>query len=652
MLIELGALQKEIPVIAGIKVSELCEYLAMIGFTVDNLDERPGVTVLDVDVTANRGDVLSHRGLARDLAAKLETSLAPIPVAPIPEGKYLLSVSLDADACPIYATAILKLDKAKANQTLEDAKTFLAAMGSNAKGLVPVDASNELLHRYGHPTHAFDADKLSGGVCVRWARAGETLLTLDGVQRKLDPKDMVIADDSGPIALAGVIGGDSTKVTESTKRVFLESAYFSPKVVRASARRHGVQTDASSRFGRGADIAFVKTARDLLADRLISWAGAELLGSWTVEQVEQVGQVRQNDIKPTGAVLTKKLLDRVAGESIQLDEAKNILIRLGCKVESSDGGLSVQPPSWRHDLSIAEDYAEEILRIRGYDKIGVALPPFEEAPEPLPHSYQQKQRISRRLTQLGFYQTVTLGFIGPEIDKAYATSNPEGRTLVNPLGVEYSVMRGSLLPSLWEIAETNQRHGAKDIRLFEIAPVYDSASEGPDETSVLGMVWVGTIGGEDPLTPSRPVMAADLIAVIKDLGFTGDISVVDFAQNAFGLEIRMSEFAGPAEKVIPTFQPFSRYPMVTRDLSLLVPLSLSYRELEKSIRITMLSVPLHDVRCIDVFKDSKLVAEGRQAWLVRLRFQALDRTLTGDEVDVWVNIAIDAAKPHGGVLRG
>ncbi|MDR0498362.1 MAG: phenylalanine--tRNA ligase subunit beta [Holophagales bacterium] len=643
MRIELQALQREIPTITGMKTHELCECLAMIGFPVDGTDTQPTAEVLEVDVTANRGDALSHRGLARDIAARLDAPLSPIPVAPNQESEALLPIQLETDACPIYSTAILKLDCASANQTPADTQAFLTAMGSNAKGLAPVDASNELLYRYGHPTHAFDADKLKGGICVRWAKAGETLLALDGVQRSLNTKDMVIADDSGPIALAGVIGGDSTKVTENTKRVLLESAFFAPQTVRASARRHGLHTDASIRFGRGTDTSFVKTARDLLADRLTSWAGAELLGAWTVGQYPS---------KPPGAALTKKVLHRIAGEPIQLDEAQKILLRLGCQAETFDDTLNVQPPSWRHDLSIAEDYAEEILRIRGYDRIEAALPPFEGAPEPLPRSYQQKRTLSRRLTQLGFYQTVTLGFISPEADARYSGDSQESRTLLNPLGLEYSVMRSSLLPSLWNVAEANQRHGAKDIRLFEIAPVYKSTADGPVETNILGIVWAGFIGGENPLTPIRPVMTADLIAIARDLGFTGNVNLIALAQNAFGLEIPLDQLAEPAEKVIPTFQPFSRYPVVTRDLSLLVPLELSYGELESSIKSAMTPTPLQDIRCVDVFKDTRLTAEGKQAWLVRLKFQSSERTLTGQEVESWVQIAIDAAKPHGGILRG
>ena len=653
MLIELGALQAEIAAIKGMGMADLCECLTMIGFPVDGISTQHGFTILDVDVPANRGDALSHRGLARDIAAKLGSRLPNLMVPTVSVkktgGSATIPITLDADACPLYAAALLNIDCGKVGQTPKAAEEFLAVVGSSAKGLAPVDASNEILHRYGHPTHAFDADKLSGGICVRWAKQGETLLALDGAQRDLDPKDMVIADESGPIALAGVIGGDATKVTEGTKRLLLESAYFDPVVVRASARRHGLQTDASLRFGRGADIAFAEMARDIFAGRLVSWAGAELMGSWTTK----ASAARKPDCHES--ILTPSLLERIAGETIQPGEAGNILLRLGCKVEPAQGGLKVQPPTWRHDLSIPEDYAEEILRIKGYGSIGTALPLQGGAPGPMPEMFQLRLAISRRLTHLGFYQVVTHGFVGPEADAEFAKNPACGRTLLNPLGAEYSIMRGSLLPSLRDVAEANLRNGVRDVRLFEIAPVFDggpSELDGPIETATLGLVWAGAIGGDDPLTPCRPVMVADLIAAAADIGFLGEPIVSELGQQVFGVEIPLSELGKKPGKIIPTFRPFSRHPAVTRDLSLLVPLGLSYGVVGQAIGGVLESTPIQSVRCVNVFKDKKLIEEGKQAWLVRLRFQAMDRTLTGAEVENWVNDAIGAAKAFGAALRG
>ncbi|MCL1893127.1 MAG: phenylalanine--tRNA ligase subunit beta [Holophagaceae bacterium] len=642
MLVELGTLQKEIPAIVGMDVPKLCDCLAMLGFPVDGVEINNGITVLDVDVTANRGDALSHRGLARDLAVVLDSPLADIAVSPSTEGAATIIVSLEADACPAYATAILTLDCSKPNQTPDEIATFLSSMGSSAKGLAPVDASNELLHRYGQPTHAFDADKLKGNVCVRWAIAGETLLALDGIQRTLTTKDMVIADESGPIALAGVIGGDSTKVTESTKRVFLESAFFDPATVRATAHRHSIHTDASYRFGRGTDIAFVKTARDLLVDRLISWADANLISSWTV------GQCNANR---TTTSLTQNKIDRVAGSSIPPEEAVKILTGLGCQLESSNGSFNVCPPSWRHDLTIEEDFIEEILRMRGYYNIKAEMPILNVAPEPLPDSYLQKQRLSKRLTHLGFFQTITMGFIRPESDSRFIDNTKETCLISNPLGVEYSAMRRSLLPSIWEVAKTNQRYGAKDVRLFEIAPIFQNDSAGPKETFYLGIVRAGTIGGEDPLTPGRPVQTADLIAIARDIGYGGAVNIIELGQGAFGLEIPLAELPEKRETIIPQYIRFSRHPVVTRDLSLFVPVSLCYEKLEKTIKDSLENAPIIEIRCIDVFKDHKLIESGKQTMLIRLKFQAFDKTLTSEEVEGWVSRAIEATKMQGAFLR-
>lgn len=644
MLIEIKALQQELPALAELGTTALCELLAGLGFPVDAVEEVDGRTVLEVDVTANRGDVMSHRSLARDLSAKLAQELPPLSVKALAEGAPLLPVRLEDPACALYATALLELGASQA--TPAEAQAFLVSMGSTAKNLAPVDASNELLHRYGHPTHAFDADTLKGAIIVRRAKAGEKLVTLDGVERTLTAEDLLIADESGPIALAGVMGGDSTKVTATTKRVLLESAYFEPRTVRAMARRHSLHTDASHRFGRGADPAFARTGRDLLAQRLVDWAGATLLGAWSAGDVPAA---------PQPIACPNHLLSTVAGEAIELKEAAAILKRLGCTLPSESDPLQAIPPSWRHDLTIPQDLAEEVLRLRGYDRIPSALPPLEGHPEPLSHAYMQPRNLAKRLAHLGFHQTVTLGFISPEADEAFAAEhNPAaGRTLANPLGVEYSVMRASLLSSLKTAAELNLRQGAKEVRLFEIAPVYFSGHQGPKETMTLGLVWGGTLGGEDFLTKGRAVQPADLLGVAKDLGCRDRLQVRELAPGLLALEIPLDDLEEPHERVIPPFTPFSRFPALERDLSLLVNLDQSYRVLAESMSMALMlkaGDAFRELRCVDIFRHKSL-PEGRQAWLMRMHFQAHDRTLTGEEVDAWVAAALEAARGLGAELR-
>ncbi len=639
MWIERKALAQEIPAAAELETRQLCELLASLGFPVDGVATREGSSVLDVDITANRGDTMSHRGMAREVAAKLNQALAPMTAIAVQESAPVIEVRLDSPACPIYSTALLELGQ---GETPQEVQTFLSALESAPKHLPAVDASNELLHRYGHPTHAFDADCIRGAVSVRWAKAGETLVTLDGVTRTLVAQDLVIADEAGPIALAGVMGGNATKVTEATKRVLLESAYFDPKTVRAIARRHSLHTDASHRFGRGADPAMASVARDLLVGRLQAWCGAKVVGAWTAGSLPA---------DRASATLSVPLLSRVAGEPLALKDAAQALTRLGCSVAAAQDGLAVHPPTWRHDLSIAEDLAEEVLRLRGYEHIPSVLPPLEGPPEPLSSSYLQRQRLARRLAQLGFHQTVTYGFISPEADAAFAAPGNavEGRTLTNPLGQEFSVMRSSLLASLQAAAEQNLRQGSREVRLFELAPTYASGSKGPIEHFKLGMVWGGTLGGEDYLSPARAVREADLRGVAQDLGWTGLADVCVLGEGLFGMEVPVADLPQAAARIIPAFRPFSRFPSVERDLSLLVDLGQSYKALAAAMTAALPADALQDLRCVDVFRHKNL-PEGQQAWLMRMRFQA-DRTLVGEEVDGWVAAALVSAESLGARLR-
>ncbi len=639
MWIERKALAQEIPASAGLDARQLSELLASLGFPVDGAATREGLDTLDVDITANRGDAMSHRGMAREIAAKLEKPLAPLGTPAVTEQSPVVEVRLESAACPIYSTAVLEVGQ---GTTPQDVQAFLLALEASPKKLPAVDASNELLHRYGHPTHAFDADRIQGAVSIRWAKAGETLVTLDGITRTLTTRDLVIADEAGPIALAGVMGGEGTKVTEATRRVLLESAWFDAKTVRATARRHSLHTDASHRFGRGADPAMATVARDLLVGRLQAWSGAKLVGAWTVGSVPAASDT---------LVLSASLLARVAGEPLSLAEAAEVLRRLGCVVDLLGDQLSVVSPSWRHDLAIAEDLAEEVLRLRGYEHIPSVLPPLEGPPEPLSAPYLQRQRLSRRLAHLGFHQTVTYGFISPEADAAFVSpeNHAEGRILSNPLGQEFSVMRGSLLPSLRSSAEHNFRQGTREVRLFELGPTYASSAKGPLERHTLGVVWGGVLGGEDFLSPARPVREADLCGIAKALGWEGLPEVRVLGEGLFGFEVPVSGLPQAPERIIPAFRPFSRFPSVERDLSLLVNLGQSYEILAMAMKSALPSECLQDLRCVDVFRHKSL-PEGRQAWLMRLRFQA-DRNLLGEEVDGWVSAALAAAEVLGAKLR-
>ncbi len=441
--------------------------------------------------------------------------------------------------------------------------------------------------------------------------------------------------------------------------MLLESAWFEPRTVRAMAHRHGLHTDASHRFGRGADAAMAPVARDLLAQRLRDWAGARLVSAWSVGA---------GPAPRPAVVLPFAMADRVSGRPVDPQRAQELLRALGCSVEPVDGGLRVQPPTWRHDLALPEDMAEEVLRLLGYEGIPAVLPPLESSPAPLAPDYLKRRKLASRLANLGFYQTVTLGF-GDDREEASGHGfgdSPVRRTLGNPLGEDYSVMRGTLLRDLDGVARLNLEKGAREVRFFEIAPVFRAMEGQPvTETWTLGLVWGGESGGEDPLTPPNRLSGSE--GRSRLLGILRTIGVTDEAIQAFGrweftdaegatrlgwhFEAPLSAIPDASERVIPRFAPFSRFPMMERDLSLLVDLDQPYGPLKEAMEAALAGTPLQDLRCVDVFRHKSL-PQGTQAWLMRLKFQAMDRTLTGEEVEGWVLSALEAAKALGARLRG
>jgi phenylalanyl-tRNA synthetase beta chain len=328
------------------------------------------------------------------------------------------------------------------------------------------------------------------------------------------------------------------------------------------------------------------------------------------------------------------------------------------------------PPSWRHDLALPEDLAEEVLRLLGYAAIPSVLPPLECSPRPLAASYLKRRHLASRLAHLGFHQTVTLGFGNlQEAQDGYGQGDEPGRrTLINPLGEDYSLMRGTLLRHLDQAARLNLERGAREVRLFEIAPVFRALPGEPiREIWTLGILWGGTLGGEDPLTPARALGGSEgrshLQGILRAIGVP-DPALAEFTRWAFEgweggkkvqlgwhFEIPLEGIPDEPERVIPTFVPFSRFPVVERDLSLLVDLGQAYAPLRDAMVATLVGTPLHDLRCVDVFRHKSL-PDGRQAWLFRLRFQAMDRTLTGEEVEAWVQKALEAAVALGARLRG
>jgi phenylalanyl-tRNA synthetase beta chain len=435
------------------------------------LDAEPRATdtILELDVTPNRGDALGHVGVAREVAALFGLPFAyPEPGRPAKTADATLESLItvqneDTERCPHYgAAAVLGVTIAPSPAWL---RWRLHALGIRAISNV-VDITNLLLLEAGQPLHAFDLDRVRGQkIVVRRARSGEPFATLDGVARNLDPDDLVICDAEGPSALAGVMGGLDSEIRESTCRVLLECAYFTPRAVRRTARRHGLHTESSHRFERGVDWAAIPRVLERAKVLLTELAG----GAAVPGAVHAAG--------PAPALprvtLRSRRIDALLGAPVPFDEATASLERLGLRIverqqDSEHGPIAiVEGTSWRPDIEREVDLIEEVARLRGLDALPTVLPPIR--PQPPRPTGKLERDVSREAVSLGLYETLAYAFVSPDDLQAVHAPAP-CVVLQNPLSEERSVMRTSLLPGLLEALRRARRRGERSVRLFSVGP--------------------------------------------------------------------------------------------------------------------------------------------------------------------------------------
>ena len=486
---------------------ELAERLTMAGLAVDAVKESGDDFVLEFDLTSNRPDCLSHLGIAREAAALAGASVRLPDLTARSVGgqaEQFTAVEIeDATLCPRYAARVVR--GVKIAPSPEWLVRRLQAIGQRPINNV-ADITNFVMHEMGQPLHAFDLAKLSEfRIVVRRARAGEKLKTLDGVERELDEQMLVIADAARAVAVAGVMGGEETEISDRTADVLIESAYFDPQSVRRTSKLLGLQTEASYRFERGVDYEGVRRAQDRCVALICELAG----GTATADAVD----VYPEKLLPPQVAIRHARVEQLTGLRVDPEEINEILKALGFKLmgEGSLGkGVALSPnldhealisseehqavfgvPTWRTDVKIEEDLVEEVARVHGYEKIGEALPPSPVTGEYL--AGDRRRRAARQvLTALGFNEAVSISFI--EESSAVAESGEsrfepapglqqvEGEgafvTLSNPIIEGARLMRPSLLPGLLEATRNNFNHGTRDVRLFETGRVF-AASGGP-----------------------------------------------------------------------------------------------------------------------------------------------------------------------------
>jgi len=480
---------------------QLAEGLTSVGMGVEGILGDGEEIVFEMEITTNRPDAMNHYGVAREASAIYDVPLKPMqPKLPAPTGKANFPVTIeDAEGCARFTAEMLRNvsikpspDKIVHRLSLLDQRAI-----NNA-----VDATNYTLWEMGKPTHVFDLDLLEGGkIIVRRARDGEKLRTLDGVERKLTSEDLVVADAVKPVGLAGTMGGFDTMITDKTRNILIESAWWDPITVRKMSRRHGLHTDASHRFERGADFESTILSCSRVAE-LILQSGGELVG----EPIDVIA--RHIDQAPIALRLSE--VHRILGPGLNADQIIRILKRLGFDVlpeREEEHEFTVRVPSWRLDVEREIDLIEEIARMYGYDKFPNTLPSFAGSVIELPDA-KKDRKVRSTLRALGYNEGISLSFISHE-DAEQFSAVPVIE-VENPLSEEASVMRTSLVPGMLNMLAYNLNRGNDDVRLFESANVFQAAGANSTEAKRVCLGATGSAVPSNVHQPSRPLSFFDL----------------------------------------------------------------------------------------------------------------------------------------------
>ena len=638
--------------------------------------------VLEVDLTPNRGDCLSMRGVAREVALGLDCALASPVIAPIANSLAAApTVTIQAPAhCAAYSARLVESAEPLAATPLW-MRERLRRAGIRAINLA-VDIGNYVMLELGQPMHAFDADRLVGALQVRLSQTDEQIVTLDGETVTLDDDTLVIADDEGPVAIAGMIGGQRTAVSECTRRVVFESACFRPSAVAGRGRRYKIHTDSLHRFERGVDPALHEAALQR-ASGLLESVGGAACGPITTVLGEPVGvDARRID-------LSAIRVSRLIGQSIDDATIERVLSGVGCEFASAGAGQwQVAPPSWRYDLAIEADLIEEIARVYGYDRLeaeqqGVSLPPVSSA-----DTATRETDITEALRQRGYNEAITYSFVASDLHDALTGKAAVG-VLDNPISDQMTVMRRTLWAGLVEAWAYNARRQQSRIRLYEhgLSFVPDKTAEnGYRQTAMIAGLAAGSavpthwdapprtvdffdVRGDvealfgarsdqidfvaEPHPGLHPGRSARIYLGSQAVGWIGQLAPT-FARRYKGLELAYL-FEIEADALIKStatrFAQPSDQPGVRRDLALVVAEEVPVGRLIQVIR-GLESPLLRSVDVFDVFRGQGL-DQGEKSVALSLLFQSDTSTLDDDAVEGITTAIIDALRNETGAqLRG
>ncbi|HRD64969.1 MAG TPA: phenylalanine--tRNA ligase subunit beta [Candidatus Competibacter sp.] len=637
-------------------------------------DSRPGQAVrellalddslIEIELTPNRGDCLGMEGIAREVATLNRYEFRPLPVEtvePVVDATFPVRL-LDPADCPRYVGRVIRgVDPAA--ETPLWMKERLRRAGIRSLGPL-VDVTNYVMLELGQPMHAFDLNRLTGGIEVRRARIGDKLELLNGVVVEPDAETLLIADDAGPLVLAGIMGGEISSCTSATRDVFLESAFFAPASIAGRARRYGLQTDSSYRFERGVDSRLQRRAAERATRLLIDIAGGQpgpLVEAVSPEYLPTEPAIR---LRPARI---RKLL----GLDIPAADVEEILRRLGMAVATETDHWLVVPPSSRFDIALEADLIEDIARIYGYGRLPGNRPLTRLEMPPQPENQVELARLKETLVQRGFQEAITYSFVDPVFQK-HLDPDQAPLALANPISADLAVMRTSLWPGLFKAMIYNQKRQQPRVRLFEHGLSFIQTDSGLRQEPYLGGVVVGAALPEQWGVPARPVDFFDLKADVEALlvltgepeafafvaaphpalhpgqsarieragaavGWLGALHPqvareLDVEGDAFAFELRLASLQ-PAR--VPVFGELSKFPASRRDIAVVVDEAIAVQAIFACIRQRGGEL-LRDVRLFDVYRG-KGVQTGQKSLALGLILQDFSRNLTDSVVEETVS---------------
>ncbi|GGG64381.1 phenylalanine--tRNA ligase subunit beta [Edaphobacter dinghuensis] len=670
---------------------QLADDLTLRGIAVEgvhDLGEGNG-HLFEMDITTNRVDAMNHYGIAREAATIYNLPLAPLETA-LPAataGAKAFPVRIEApELCGRFTARVLRgvTIAPSAGRIAEYFNLLGQKQISNA-----VDASNFVLLGMGHPTHAFDLDKIEGGIVVRLAHKGEKLRLLDGTERTLEADDLVVADEKKALALAGVMGGWDSMITAETKNILVEAAWFDPASIRRSSRRHMLHTDASHRFERGADFNAAPVANALVS-RLILESGGQVEGE-LVDVVVPAAAAKTVDRAPIALSVSqvqRHLGTTIAPEGITKEIVARYLAALGCELTAtSDDAFAAKLPSWRLDLEREIDLIEEVARVYGYNGFANTLPtPGIVIAHP---TAAAEAAVRERLLALGFSESISSTFASQTDSDLFGTAGKGTVAMENPLSEEAALLRPSLVPGMLTMLAHNLNRDVPTVRLFEQGAIFTGGTKEVAESASLSLGLTGASGASSLHTAAdTPIFELKgAIESLLSLFAGGEVAFAADAPNwlqagrsatalldgqpvaQFG-ELAASEMARrklrqpvylaqidlaklytlPLRQV--TAREISRFQAVERDFSFTFPDSMQWQTIAAAIRA--LGIPeLQKLAPTEIFRDAKgkSVPPGFYAILLKCVFQSNERTLREDELTTWWSDIIAALTKLGGTIR-